>query len=275
MGKGKNMTFDQFAKEHGLLIDSIVMGRWIRVPTEDHPRKRNGAYIFDGRSGLIQNHAVHLQPIRYVSSEPFVPDPMAAVKRQKQRDDQIKRQIDAAKKAAFIFNNVTLEQHPYLIRKGFKEPAKVWKGLLAVPMRVDSNLIGLQLIQPDGTKRFLTGQRTKGASLIIDNKGHDVLVEGLATGLSVRRALKLARLRYKIHICFSAGNMLEIAKGLDNPIVVADNDPMGIATAKKIASRYWVGEAGEDFNDYEQRVGSQAAAESLIPFIQAWNESQA
>ena len=263
------MTFDQFAREHGLLIDHIVEGRWIRVPTEDHPRKRNGAYIFDGRTGLIQNHAVHQQPIRYVSSEPFVPDPQAAVKRQKQRDDQIKRQIDAARKAAFIFNNVSLETHPYLIRKGFKEPAKVWKGLLAVPMRIDSNLVGLQLIQPDGTKRFLTGQQTKGASLSIDNKGPDVLVEGLATGLSVRRALKLARVRYKIHICFSAGNMLEIAKGLDRPIVVADNDPMGIATAKKIASHYWVGEAGEDFNDYEQRVGSQAAAESLVPFIQS------
>jgi len=267
------MTFDQFAREHGLLIDHIVEGRWIRVPTEDHPRKKNGAYIFDGRSGLIQNHAVHLQPVRYVSSEPFVPDPQAAVKRQKQRDDQIKRQIDAAKKAAFIFNNVTLEPHPYLIRKGFTEPAKVWKGMLAVPMRIDSNLVGLQLIQPDGTKRFLTGQRTKGASLSIDNKGPDVLVEGLATGLSVRRALKLARVRYKIHVCFSAGNMLEIAKGLDRPIVVADNDPMGIATAKKIASRYWVGEAGEDFNDYEQRVGRQAAADSLAPFIRAWYES--
>ena len=267
------MTFDQFAREHGLLIDHIVEGRWIRVPTEDHPRKKNGAYIFDGRSGLIQNHAVHQQPIRYVSSEPFVPDPMAAVKRQKQRDDQIRRQIDAAKKAAFIFNNVSLERHPYLVRKGFTEPAKVWKGLLAVPMRIDGNLVGLQLIQPDGTKRFLTGQRTKGASLTIDNKGPDVLVEGLATGLSVRRALKLARVRYKIHVCFSAGNMLEIAKGLVQPIVVADNDPMGIATAKKIASRYWVGEAGEDFNDYEQRVGSQAAAESLAPFIHAWCES--
>jgi len=83
----------------------------------------------------------------------------------------------------------------------------------------------------------------------------------------VRRALKLLRLRYCIHVCFSAGNMLEIAKSLDNPIVVADNDAMGIGTAKKIASRYWLGEAGEDFNDYEQRVGSMAAAESLRPFF--------
>jgi putative DNA primase/helicase len=134
-------------------------------------------------------------------------------------------------------------------------------------MRVAGNLVGLQLINVDGTKRFLSGQQTKGASLVIDNKGPNVLVEGLATGLSVRRALKLLRQRYCIHVCFSAGNMLEIAKGLDSPIVVADNDLMGIGTAKKIASRYWVGEAGEDFNDYEQRVGSMAAAESLRPFF--------
>jgi putative DNA primase/helicase len=257
------MSFEDFARENGLIIDHVIEGRWVRVPTEDHPRKKNGAYIFDGRSGLIQNHAVHQSPIRYVSSEPFVPDPNAAVKRQKQREDRVKQQSEAAKKAAFIFNNVRVEQHPYLVRKGFVEPAKVWKGLLTVPMRVAGNLVGLQLINIDGTKRFLSGQQTKGASLVIDNKGPDVLVEGLATGLSVRRALKLARVRYKIHICFSAGNMLEIAKGLDSPIVVADNDPMGIATAKKIASRYWVGEAGEDFNDFHVRVGLFRASQSL------------
>jgi putative DNA primase/helicase len=261
------MTFEDFARLHGLMLDHVIEGRWVRVPTEDHPRKKNGAYIFDGKSGLIQNHAVHQSPIRYVSNEPFVPDPNAAAKRQKQREDRVMQQAEAAKKAAFIFNNVKVEPHPYLVRKGFTEPSKVWKGLLTVPMRVAGNLVGLQLIHIDGTKRFLSGQQTKGASLVIDNKGPDVLVEGLATGLSVRRALKLARLRYRIHVCFSAGNMLEIAKGLANPIVVADNDPMGISTAKKIASRYWVGEAGEDFNDFEQRVGSMAAAESLRPFF--------
>ena len=261
------MTFEDFARENGLMIDHVIEGRWVRVPTEDHPRKKNGAYIFDGRSGLIQNHAVHESPIRYVPSEPFVPDPNAAAKRQKQREDRVKQQVEAARKASFIFNNVKVEQHPYLVRKGFTEPSKVWKGLLTVPMRVAGNLVGLQLIHIDGTKRFLSGQQTKGASLVIDNKGPDVLVEGLATGLSVRRALKLVRQRYRIHVCFSAGNMLEIAKGLDSPIVVADNDPMGIGTAKKIASHYWVGEAGEDFNDFEQRVGSQAAAESLRPFF--------
>jgi hypothetical protein len=38
---------------------------------------------------------------------------------------------------------------------------------------------------------------------------------------------------------------------------------MGLATAKKIASCYWLGSEGEDFNDTEQRIGTQLAAESL------------
>jgi putative DNA primase/helicase len=261
------MTFESFARENGLLIDHVIEGRWVRVPTEDHPKKKNGAYIFDGRNGLIQNHAVHESPVRYVSDEPYVPDPHAAAKREKRIAEQSQKQAAAAKKAAYIYNTVTVEPHPYLIRKGFPAPAKVWNGLLTVPMRIEGRLIGLQLIQADGTKRFLSGQRTKGASLIIDNHGPNVLVEGLATGLSVRRALKHLRQRYTIHVCFSAGNMLEIAKTVQNPIVIADNDDMGIGTAKKIAPHYWVGEAGEDFNDFEQRVGVQAAAESLRSFF--------
>jgi len=261
------MTFESFAREHGLMIDHVIEGRWVRVPTEDHPRKRNGAYIFDGRNGLIQNHAVHKSPVRYVSDEPYAPDPHAAAKREKRIAEQAQKQVAAAKKAAYIYNNVTVEPHPYLIRKGFPQPAKVWNGLLTVPMRIDGRLVGLQLIHADGTKRFLSGQRTKGASLVIDNHGPNVLVEGLATGLSVRRALKHLRQRYTIHVCFSAGNMLEIAKTVQNPIVIADNDDMGIGTAKKIAPHFWLGEAGEDFNDFEQRVGIQSAAESLRPYF--------
>jgi putative DNA primase/helicase len=79
--------------------------------------------------------------------------------------------------------------------------------------------------------------------------------------------MKYLRERYTIHVCFSAGNMLEVAKGLPDPLVIADNDPMGIATAQKITPHYWVGEAGEDFNDAEQRIGTAAVSESLRLFI--------
>jgi hypothetical protein len=43
--------------------------------------------------------------------------------------------------------------------------------------------------------------------------------------------------------------MLEIAKGLHDPLVIADNDPIGIKTAQKIG-RYWLSDTeGNDFND--------------------------
>lgn len=263
------MTFEQFAMEHGLIINSLILDKWVRVPTEDHPRKRNGAYIFDGHKGAVINFAMHTQHILYKSQEPYKPDPMAAIRRQRADAERKRKQKAARDKAAFILNHATKAQHPYLLRKGFDCKGYVWNGLLALPMRVGDSLVGCQLIQEDGTKRFLSGQITKGASLKIDNHGRNILCEGFATGMSVRNAMRHLKQRYTIHVCFSAGNMLEIAKGLDNPLVIADNDASGTgeSVAKKIASRYWLGEAGEDFNDAEQRMGTAAVADTLRAFL--------
>jgi putative DNA primase/helicase len=261
------MRFEEFARDHGLLIKELILDRWVRVGTEDHPQKQNGAYIFDGHEGAIINFAVHDRHIRYKSEESFIPDPNAQAKRLAAEKEREQRQKKAAGKATFILNNSVKEQHPYLIRKGFVDKGLVWNGLLILPMRVGDHLVGCQIIQEDGTKRFLSGQVTKGASLVIDAKGRNILCEGFATGMSVRRAMKHLRERYTIHVCFSAGNMLEIAKTVRDPLVIADNDAMGVATAKKIASRYWVGEANEDFNDSEQRLGTVKVAESLRGFI--------
>ena len=261
------MRFEEFAKLHGLLIKDLILDRWVRVGTEDHPKKQNGAYIFDGQEGAIINFAVHDRHIRYKSEEPFIPDPNAHAKKMAALREVESRQKKAAGKAAFIVKSAVKQQHPYLIRKGFFDRGLVWNGLLVLPMRVGDHLVGCQMIQEDGTKRFLSGQQTKGASLVIDAKGRNILCEGFATAMSVRRAMKHLRERYTIHVCFSAGNMLEIVKGVRDPLVIADNDPMGIATAKKMSSRYWVGEDGEDFNDTEQRIGTVAAAESLRGFL--------
>ena len=261
------MSFQDFARAHGLLIKDLILDRWVRVGTEDHPRKQNGAYIFDGHKGALINFAVHDKHILFKSEEPFVPDPNAHAKKLAAKAEHELRQRKAANKAAFILNNAVKEQHPYLIRKGFVDKGLVWNDLLVLPMRILDNLVGCQLISQDGTKKFLAGQRTKGASLVIDNKGRNILCEGFATGMSVRRAMKHLRERYTIHVCFSAGNMVEVAKNLRDPLVIADNDPMGIATAQKIAPHYWVGEAGEDFNDTEQRIGTVKAAESLQVYL--------
>lgn len=245
------MTFESFAKKHGLIIENVVMDKWMRVPTQDKPTKRNGAYIWDGRNGAIINFAKHENHIIYKDDVTRY-DPFIQEKIRKSEKDKLDKQLRAKRKAVFIVNNAVQSSHPYLEKKGFSK-GLVWNSLLVVPMRIDGDLMGCQLITPEGDKKFLTGQLTKGASLIIDNKGRDILVEGLATGLSVRQVLKEHNKRYTIHICFSASNMVEIAKGKHNPLVIADHDPIGIKTAQKIG-QYWLSDTeGEDFNDSHQR----------------------
>jgi putative DNA primase/helicase len=245
------MEFIAFAQQHGLIIDQVVTDEWTRVATEDKPHKKNGSYIWDGQSGAIQNWAVHDKPISFRSKGH---DPFISIRKEKQRENQDDLRAKAKSKAIFMMNSAKDSTHPYLVRKGLPHiKVPVWNGLMLVPNRIDGKLVGCQIIDVEGNKKFLRGQITKGASLIIDNKGRDILVEGYATGLSVREVLKNAKKRYTIHVCFSAGNMLEIAKGLRNPLVIADNDKIGIQTAQKIG-QYWVSDMdGEDFNDAHQR----------------------
>ena len=84
------------------------------------------------------------------------------------------------------------------------------------------------------------------------------MCEGYATALSVRRVMRFLNKRYTIHVAFSASNMANIARNLDC-FVIADNDDAGLNIAKVIGKPYWVSDvAGEDFNDAEQRLGTEA-----------------
>ena len=66
------MNFERFAELHGLIISSLIMDRWVRVPTTDHPHSRNGAYIFHGDTGCVQNWAIHEKPVSWKSPKPFL-----------------------------------------------------------------------------------------------------------------------------------------------------------------------------------------------------------
>jgi putative DNA primase/helicase len=261
------MSFQEFAEQHGLIIGSLVHDRWTRVSTKDKPNKKNGSYIYDGNSGAVQNWAVHEKPVSFKGKH----DPLHIIRKPKIVIDNSGNQTRATNKAAYILGSALKKPHPYLVKKGFpEEKGWVWNELLVIPMRIDGDLVGCQLIDAEGNKKFLSGQKTKKASAIFDNKGPVILCEGYATALSIRRSLKVIKTRYKIVVCFSAGNLSEMVKAYPDSVLVADHDQIGIRVSKQISRPYWISpNQGEDFNDYELRVGSEIAGKALSNLIKS------
>ena len=277
------MNFETFAEQHGLIIDNIQHDRWVRVPTKDKPNSKNGAYIWDGSMGAVQNWAIHEKPISFLSKKEFVPDPQFYEKKRIAEAKRKQKNNWAIKTAKELLDNSIKKIHPYMAKKGFDdfkvpvfsagiifpELAK-YDGCMILPMRIGDKLVGCQTITPDGEKKFLYGQVTKDAELIIDNKGRHILCEGYATAMSIRRALQAVKKKYTIHVCFSASNILEISKKHPYCMIVADHDPVGIRTVKKTGKPFWISPLdGEDFNDFELRVGAIEAGKSLIAIGQS------
>jgi putative DNA primase/helicase len=274
------MDFIQFARSHGIIINELPeIGVWKRYPTEDHPRKRNGACKYMGTHGFVQNHALSTVTSLWKpdSSDRLNLDIRSIVISQAQADQQRKKlATEAVGKAVRMLNDSGYSTHEYLASKGFPdEQGSVLrienKPVLLIPMRCGKSLVGVQQIWEDGTKKFLYGQRTSGATFTFDNKGVNIVCEGYATALSVRAAMKQLKRRYTLHVCFSAGNMVRVAEGLEQGLVIADNDESGTGqrAAEEIGWPVWMSDrVGEDANDYHRRVGlfdfSQSLTQSML-----------
>jgi phage/plasmid primase-like uncharacterized protein len=271
------MRFEDFARDHGLIIDSVIPFRWIATPTVDHPRKKNGRYKFMGDHGFVQNWATMQKVALWKADKQFHFTP--ELRKQRVEVDQ-QRQKDAdraAVKAQKILDECLNAPHPYLDRKGFPDEAsKIWTihdpnksepvRLLVIPMRRNRDLVGAQLINEEGTKKFLYGQITKGATYNMGAKGITLLCEGYATALSIKAAMNAIKLPYAIRVCFSASNLEEVARGISECFIVADNDPNGVGekAARNAGKPYWISPTiGEDFNDYHLRHGLFQASISL------------
>jgi phage/plasmid primase-like uncharacterized protein len=257
------MELIQFCRDYGILIDHTPpLGVWRRYATDDHPRSKNGAVKYMGDYAHVQNHATMTEPITWqIGKEQRAELDLPALRERlkKAENERTDMQARAAKKAAWIVGQCKNQTHQYLIAKGFKDTENA--SLLVVPMRHNENLCGVQLIDENGVKKFLSGAKTGYASHVIDNKGTDYVCEGYATGLSIRRALGAFKLRYRVHVCFSAGNALKIAKALPNSVFIADNDASGTGerAAKESGRTWWMPPVvGNDANDYEQLHGTFA-----------------
>lgn len=272
LGEGEEgrMSFMQFARAYGLILDTVIPFRWVRVPTVAHPRKKNGAYKYMETHGFVQEHSTMTEPALW---KPEGDQQIDVAKMQRQakevaQDIEAKRKV-AAERAEWILSQCSLETHPYLEAKGFKdERANVWSdgNRLVIPMRVGRQIVGCQLIDEAGDKKFLFGQRTSGAAFVIDARGPNVLCEGYATALSVRAALTALKRRYTLSVCFSAHNMKAIAKTLPSGFVVADNDASltGQRVAQEIGWPYFLPpEVGQDFNDYHRATSLFKVSQAL------------
>lgn len=263
------MNFIDFARAHGLILNNIYPNRWVAVPTEDHPRKRNGRYKWLGNVGWVQNWATMESPSMWKDD---TSTPLAIARQIKASNyDREKEAAQAASKAGWILHQSFMAGHPYLEKKGFPdECGNVWDDgtnrLLVIPMRIDGRLVGAQLIDEQGGKKFLKGQVAKGATFTMNAHGTPFFCEGYATALSIRKIMKAMRMRYTIYVTFSAGNMQAVSRDIPGGIVVADNDPSGTGenAAKSIGKPYWLSDTvGEDFNDYHQKKGDFHASQSL------------
>jgi putative DNA primase/helicase len=262
-----------FCRLHGVIVDrEPPIGLWKRYPTQDKPTHRNGAVKYMGTHAFIQNHATMTEIEVWHAEGDSVMDPNKARKLVEAAHRDIReKQEKAAQKAGFILHQCQIGYHPYLEKKGFEEEqGNVWKHedelLLVIPMRVGHRLVGCQLIDSEGDKKFLAGQRTSEATFTMDNKGPHILVEGFATGLSVKAAMKALKRRYTLHVCFSAGNLKKVAATLPKGFVVADNDASstGERVAKEIGWPYWMPDTiGLDANDVHQRDGLFKFSQSL------------
>jgi phage/plasmid primase-like uncharacterized protein len=259
------MTFLDFCRAHGVIIDTLpTVGVWKRYKTTDKPSHRNGAVKFMGDHGFVQNHAT-MQDVSSWRSEGDSPIAHQEIQRiAREASQEIARNnAKAAEKAAWILGQCEPRKHAYTAAKGFPdELVNVWKSdagpVAVIPMRVGATLVGCQLIDEAGEKKFLFGQRSGGAQFVFSAKGPHIVCEGYATALSARMALKNIKRTYTLHVCFSAGNMKKIAADLPGGIVLADNDKSGTGerVAREIGWPYWMSDVvGEDCNDYHLRKG--------------------
>ena len=246
------MTFEQFCALHGVTLTSIPMhGRWVRMPTEDKPKHRNGAVKFLGDMGFVQNWATMTEPAVWKAEG----DSHAVQKKIRETANRAAQESaalarNAAQKAQMILAECELATHPYLAAKGFPdEVVNVWNcetdNIMVVPMRRAGQIVGCQQIKPDGDKKFLYGQRSGGAEFIFGQRGTHVLCEGYATALSTQQALRNLKVQYVLHATFSAGNMKKVAENLPTGLVIADNDASGTGekVAREIGWPYWISDA--------------------------------
>lgn len=178
----------------------------------------------------------------------FAPDPAELLRREVARqaaNARHRRVSEARQRAArdtarrlWALGQCVDPAHRYVAAKQIVPcGARQWQSQLMVPVTVDEELVNLQIIDADGSKRFLTGGRARGAWLTLGVviPGEPLLFcEGWATGCSLHQACALP-----VVITFGAANLVAVARRFRQRLarwseiwLCADRDDSGVGLAR-------------------------------------------
>ncbi len=245
-------------KQAGLLLDkSLVFGKLQRVAATNAQGKRkaksgwyslfeyvcrNGEVLISGAYG---NHSLGISEKIDHEAKEWSAEERAEYRQkmleQQQAAEQAKQEaIDACiAKAQKIWP--TLQDNAvneYLNRKQVKAfGVRFCAGKLVVPMYNNGQLVSLQWIEADGSKKFMTGTPKKGAYFFISKPQPSseviAVVEGYATGATIHMATG-----WPVFIAFDAGNLEAVAVHIRQKfpqakiIICADKDESGVGQQK-------------------------------------------
>jgi len=218
----------------------LVDGKLVRYRvTGDKPGSRNGWVVLHGdvqagAFGSWRTGESHTWRGRIDGAE----SPAAAAERrrrlaelrQQQEQEQARVQDDAIRRAARLLQAArrASDSHPYLRRKGVRAYGiRQLREQLVIPIRDSAGVTrSIQFIDPDGSKRFLTGGQVQGCYFAIGALPGPLLVcEGYATGATLHEACG-----YPVAVSFNAGNLEPVARAIRAKypsaklVVCADDD---------------------------------------------------
>lgn len=278
-------------------------GRWVATDTL---AGRSGKG--DGRVRVDPDHVTAYNWQTGEKETVWLKDQMTPVERKHAAESRVKNDQEARERAARsaavaerMMAAASLSTHPYLVAKGFREEQAMVIDAVAVrdidaanirekgydyivpkgarkaivlPARNGGSITSVQLIWEDGTKKFLFGGEIGGSSHRIASGACTWLCEGFATGLSLRAALKGLKIQATVLCCFSASNIVTVARQVKGrAFAAADNDwPLvhfgGLGTGEHYVRQAELAygmppDVGLDFNDMHQRDGIFAVQKAI------------
>lgn len=289
------VVFRGMLERAGLVVDQVVGdGALHRCRSDgDKGTEKSGWYVLfldhvpsgaygDWRSGETGSWCARAEHELTVPEREALRTRVAEA-RQK-RDAELERRHQAAERRAQQLLEASTPappDHPYLTRKGVKSHglAVDEQGRLLVPMADETGIVrSIQIIDQDGTKRFLTGGRVRGCFYKLGQPdGLLYVAEGFATAATVHEATGRS-----VVVAFSAGNLGPVTQSLRTTyptariIIAADNDRFtegnpGVTQAQAAARGTgaeviyptFATDQGTDWNDLLAQEGIDRVREQL------------